>query len=151
MSNEWQIRLGVNCRDPNSNFVYPGVGPQAFFISQETTTPFGPYPGAIAISISGTDIDLSKFSRPGLVDMYNPELVTSGKYVEYGIYDPALLVFRPLGEVGPSERYLWKLSRNIGEEWSLIPTGTGTGPVNKTLRFKAYGGTVNMFIGIFER
>lgn len=108
----------------------------------------GPTPGLVSISTSGTDVDFSRLTYPGLVRFKS---LDATNYVDVGAYEPATGVFYPLFEVGPGESYVHKLSRNLGEQWGGTVTGTGTDAENNTIRMRANGAAVNMYVGAFER
>lgn len=126
---------------------YRGTGPQSFTADLEGTF-LGPFPGAVSVPLTGYDVSIPADVVPGMIEIWNQDATN---YIEYGIYEPASNVFYPVGEVGPGERYVWKLARNIGEEWASIGTGTGTSGENNRLRFRPNGAAVNVFIGIFAR
>lgn len=107
----------------------------------------GPTPGSVSVSVTGTDVNLSALAVPGgLCRVMNKDTTNR---VEYGIYDPQAGTFYPLGEILPGETYVLRLSRNIAEEFSGTVTGTGT-LANNSLRFKAYGGSVEVLVEAFD-
>lgn len=116
--------------------------PQTFNV--DVTGTKGPSPGAITVSTSGTDLDLSQLTTPGLCRISNQDATN---YVEFGIYDASSTRFFPLGEIGPGESYVLKLSRNVGEEY-YSTTGTDTG---NSIRFKANTAAVVVLVEAFEK
>src|SRR5690606_17839367 len=86
----------------------------------------GSTPGNQTIPVGGKSIDLSELTTPGFCRIMN---LDETNYVEFGTYDPDTDVFYPLLEIGPGESYIYKLSRNLNEEYSGTGTGT-TGPSN---------------------
>lgn len=97
----------------------------------------GPSPGAVTVARTGTTIDLSQLTTPGFCVIQN---LDATYMFEYGIFDPSINSFFPLGECGPGEVYTIKLSRNLLREYPSPGTGTGTtGEVNE-LRAKAEWG-----------
>ena len=105
----------------------------------------GPTPGAIDVSIEGTDIDLGELTTPGLCRLMN---LDDTNYVVYGIWDPEGARFYPLGELLPGETYVIRLARMIEEEYG---TGTGTvGADTNRLRMKADTATCNIVVEAFE-
>ncbi len=107
----------------------------------------GPTPGAFDVSVSGTDVDLSQFTTPGIAELAN---LSEDYHVEFGIYEPATGSFYPLGELLPGESYVFRFSRNVKEQFDGTVTGTGTWAENNTVRFKSYGGTATVYVGAFE-
>lgn len=110
----------------------------------------GPTPGAMLISVTGTDIDLSEIVTPGFVVVDNYD---DTNFFTLGIWDADTATFYPILEVGPGEYYPFKFSRLL-----LAQFGTGgnlgTGSIadsNQTLRAYADTAAVNGFIGVFER
>lgn len=104
--------------------------PGQFFVTM--TERSGPTPGQITVPLAGVDVDLSELETPGLCWIYN---LDSSNYVEYGIREPENSRFYPLGEIGPGEGYVIKLSRNIRQEYQ--GTGTGTSAPTNALHLKA--------------
>ncbi len=104
----------------------------------------GPSPGAVTVSTSGTDVSFSQLSTPGLCQLTN---LDSSNYFEYGIYEPGTSTFYPLGEVGPGESYVIKLSRNLLEEY----VGTGTSAATNTFRLKANGSSLDAVVEAYEK
>lgn len=104
----------------------------------------GPSPGAILVSTSGTDVDLSQLASYGLCAIRNDD---ADNYVEFGIWDGA--TFFPLGELLPGECFIIRLSRNLGNEYG-VGTGT-TGPGINTWRFKANTAACIVVIEAFQR
>lgn len=148
MAREQRITIGLNIRDTETEFQYRSPWPNSYFVDLTTSNPVGPSPGTIAVPAEGIDIDLSTFTTPGLCEVYNES--TSG-YVTIGIKDPETDVFYPFLEVGPLEKYVVKLSRDISEEHG---TGSGTGTVGgntNTMHAKSSTGTSYLFVGAFER
>lgn len=106
----------------------------------------GPSPGAIQVTIAGTDVDFSQLTTPGLCRIMN---LDPTNYVEYGIRDVASRKFYPLGEILPGETYVLRLSRNIQEEY-YPSTGTGTtGDIDK-FHIKANKAACNILVEAFE-
>lgn len=110
---------------------------------------FGPTPGAMAVATTGTDVDLSRLTVPGLCKIAN---LDTTNFIEYGIWDPEAAKFYPLGEIRPGEFYVLRLSRNLFDEFAGGPgTGTGTtGPATNTLRLRADNADCNAVVEAFE-
>lgn len=93
----------------------------------------GPTPGAINVSIHGTDVDLSQIVYAGgMCWIYNMDAVN---FLTFGMYSHELSKFLPLAEVLPGEFCRIRLSRILGDDYSGPGTGT-TRPPN-TLRLYA--------------
>ena len=107
----------------------------------------GPTPGLVAVTVSGVNVDLSALTAPGMCRIMNLDATS---WVEYGVYDPETTKFYPLGEVGPGETYVLRLSRHIGVE--LGPTGTGTsGPTTNRLRIKGLSAACDVVVEAFGK
>lgn len=106
----------------------------------------GPVPGAIEVTLAGVDVDLSELTTPGLCRIANQD---DANTFEYGVWDPEGNTFFPLGEVGPGESYVIKLSRLL--QWEL-GTGIGTsGPETNRLRLKSFTDvSINALVEAFE-
>src|ERR1017187_871711 len=134
MSNEAQIQLSLNItKSVGGNLNYRSY-PTMF--NADVNGAMGPTPGAIEVTTAGVDINFSQIATyPGLCLITNQDDLN---WVSYGIYDPTISRYFPLGEVLPGEFFLLRLSRELGEIFAP-GTGTGTGgPSNNTLRFKAH-------------
>jgi hypothetical protein len=106
----------------------------------------GPTPGSFTVSTSGTDVDLSKLTTPGLCRLVNMD---ASNYVVYGPYDPDTDMFYPIGEILPGEGYVLRLHRFFLRE----STGTGTmlGGYNAVLRMRAHTASVVVSVEAFEK
>lgn len=98
------------------------------YFTADVTGTKGPVPGALAISTSGTTIDLSELTTPALCRIQN---LDSTNYLEYGTYNAS--VWAPLGEILAGETYVIRLSRNLG-----------------TLRLQANSSTLTAVVEAFE-
>lgn len=112
----------------------------------------GPVPGALTVRTTGTVVDFSQLTIPGLCRIFNMD---TASYFEYGIYDPQTHVFYPLGEVMPGESYVIRLSRNLLEEYSPgfsgLGTGTGTTAATNQFMLKAFSANCNAVVEAFEK
>lgn len=106
----------------------------------------GPTPGAIAVSTAGTDVDLSELTTPGLCRIQN---LDTTNYVQVGIWEPDTSKYYPIMELLAGESYVFRLSRDVGEQYA--GTGTGTDTPNNTLRLKAFGAACNVVVEAFEK
>lgn len=104
----------------------------------------GPSPGAITVSVSGTDVDLSQLTRPGLCYLKN---LDSTNYVTVGMRDPDTGSFQPMLKLLPGEGFVLRLA---GELLSNELTGTGTATGNSTLRIRAYSASCVVLVEAFE-
>lgn len=116
-----EARLTVSLQITSGNLEYQSR-PTAF--QADVAGAKGPTPGAITASTSGTNVDLSQLTQPGLCRIMN---LDETNRVEVGVHDG--LLFHPLLELLPGESYVVRLSRNVGEEEDMPGTGT-TGDVN---------------------
>lgn len=109
----------------------------------------GPTPGAVLIATTGTEIDLSQLTQPGLCRLQN---LDDTNVVEVGIVDPQLSpsIFFPMIELLAGESYVVRLSRALKKEFGT-GTGTGqlTGATNK-LWARAYNQACVLLIEAFE-
>lgn len=150
MADEIRITSSLSIR--KDNLVYQSQ-PQSMVIDM-VGDPKGPSPGAIAISPTGTDVDLSEIDNPGMCWIQNLDQDEadggSGNYITFGIWDPELSRFYPIGELLPGEFYVLRLSRFIQEE---VGTGTGTvgGPASNRLRLYSNASAINARVEVFER
>lgn len=119
VADEASVRISLQIRAGLLNFQSQPTSFQA-----DVATGKGPCPGAFTATTSGTNVDLSQLTQPGLCRIMNLDPTNR---VEVGIHDGAL--FHPLMEILPGEFYLIRLSRNVGEEEDVPGTGT-SGDVN---------------------
>jgi hypothetical protein len=146
MANEATVRNGLSITNvTTAKFNYRS--PQQGF-SADVSGVIGPTPGGLTVSLSGTDIDLSKLTAlGGLVEIINYDLTNR---VEIGIYETATGTFYPFLELLAGESTVTRLSRNATEQFDGTVTGTGTFAENNTIRAKAYGAAVSIFFGAFD-
>ena len=113
------------------------------------STAKGPSPGAVQVTPNGTDVDLSKLTRPGYVRFMNQD---ANNYVEIGVFVLATSTFFPLFELQPGETYVMRFSRNLFEEVIGATTGTAAGTPFATVRLRAtYAhAAVNVLVEAFE-
>lgn len=140
-----QIRSSLQIQKTSGSVVTLDYGskPTAFDITVAGTK--GPVPGAITVTTAGVDVDFSELTTPGYCRLFNHDATN---FYEYGVWDPEGNTFYPLGEVGPGESYVIKLSRNLQEEFE---TGTGTSGANTNrLRLKADTASVEAVVEAFE-
>jgi hypothetical protein len=139
------ISLQINKSDSAGIINYRSYDTQ---FAADVNGALGPTPGAFIVSVYGTDVDLTELVQPGLCRVSNQDATN---YVEYGIYDPELDKFHPLGEILPGEFFILRLSRNLGWEYAGTGTGTGTtGAKTGTLRFIADTDSVVVLVEAFE-
>lgn len=113
--------------------------PSAFNFS--LTNAQGPTPGNLLIALApGTDVDLSKLlALGGYCFMINLDTVN---FVTYGIHDASNNTFYPLGELGPGEPYVIKLSRN------LLKDQVGTAPFASITTFRMIADTSPCYVRV---
>ena len=102
MANEAEIRHFIRVSKDNLEWQSPNTSFQA-----DIATGKGPIPGAITVTVAGTNLDFSQFSTPGFVRVAN---LDSTNYVEIGIY--ALTVFYPVIELLAGESYVFRWTRD---------------------------------------
>ena len=125
---------------------YTAAVPTSFSFDMVATNPNGPAPGSINVTLDGVDVDLSMFTTPGPVEMFNEDATN---YVTYGIRAADDNQFHPLGELLPGMPTRLVLSRNLFKEYP----GTGTGVAAAANRFhmKATGAPCKVFVGAWEK
>lgn len=151
MANEITVRSSITINKNNLQFRWPFQGS----FQDDLNSGKGPSPGYLDIPTTGRDIYFTELTNPSWCIFANLEN-DNGNYFEYGIYDVQTRIFFPLGEVGPGQVMVLKLSRNLMEEYSQ--SGTGTTEPQNYLRVRAgtpgpepsSGGTVKGFVGAFE-
>lgn len=140
MANEARVNSGLAIN--KGNLTYSAL-PTTFLADVSGTK--GPSPGALTVDATGEDVSFAELAQPGLCRLMNLE-ASGGSYVEWGIHDGSL--FHPVGEIGPGESYVIRLSRNLGEEHTEPGTGT-TGVVN-AFYLRAVSGTCVVLVEAFE-
>ena len=144
MADEATIRSGLQIlkRDSTTGITlmdYQGR-PQSFTADVDGTK--GPTPGAITVSaVSGTDIDLSELTTPGLCRLMNMD---ANNPIHVGRYDPDSQRFYPLIKLLPGETYVVRLSDLVEDEWS----GTGTGTTSTASTFRAYAENADSVLSV---
>ena len=144
MADEATIRSTLTIQKDNVKYQSQ---PQGFQADIAASPARGPSPGALIIPTSGRDISFTELTQPSLCYVQNLE-ADGGNFFELGIKDPQTNVFYPLLEFQAGEGFVFRLSRNLQEQYAGSGTGT-TGPENY-LRLKANGGSVNAKIEAFE-
>jgi len=135
MANEIKVTTSLNINNGNQQFRNT---PTSF--SADMTGTKGPSPGAVEVSPSGTDIDLSEIDTLGFCQLQN---LDATNYVTYGIYSPDSLDFYPLGELLAGEVAVFRLSRILDD-----PPGTSGA---RSLRFVADTAACDVIVNAFER
>jgi hypothetical protein len=143
MASEVTVQLSLTITKGNLQWRSPVTGFSADLVGSGK----GPTPGAITVSTTGTDVDLSQLTDPGWVHMHNLDLTN---YVRWGVYDPETDVFTPVGVLRPGKGALFELAPEFGSEFGPPATGTGTtGPTNR-LRMRADVASCDVQIFAFE-
>ena len=147
MSGEAKIQLSLQItKDDDAGIVNYRSYPTTF--DADVDGALGPTPGAIVVSIYGTDVEFSQLTVPGLCRLSNEDATN---YVTYGICDPETDKFYPLGELLPGEFYVLRLSRELGWEYAGSGTGTGTtGALTNKLCFVANTAACTVLVEAFE-
>lgn len=141
MSNEATVRTGIQIIVGGLTYRPPTVS-----FNVNVSAAKGPTPGLVVVPILGVDVDFSELTTPGLCRISNYDTTN---FVTYGIGDSVTNEFYPLGEIGPSESYVLKLSRNLGIDQDELTTGTGSG--TKTFRIMADTAPCNCSVEAFEK
>lgn len=125
MADEAQFRTGLTIRKTGagSQTVLDQRYSRAFNV--DVNNSFGPSPGAIRVTNSGTDVSFAEFTALGLTPdicvFSNLEENDDDNWFVVGRYDQVQKFFYPLFRVYPGEEYPLRLD-HVSEEW----TGTGT-------------------------
>jgi len=143
MANEAQINSSLTIRKLSGSIALIDYVSRPTAFSADVTGTKGPTPGAVTISTSGTDIDLTGLTTPGLVRLHNQDATN---YVEWGIRDASTGRFYPVGELLPGESYVFRFARSVGDEY-YSTTGTDTG---NSLHMKANTDSVVVLVEAFE-
>ena len=143
MANEASVRASLQIKKTNGSITQIEYNSQPSAFNATVTGTKGPTPGAVTVSTSGTNIDLTALTTPGLCRIMNQDATN---YVEVGVKDASSGIFYPLMELLPGESYIFRFSRNIGEEY-YSTTGTDTG---NSVHCKANTASVVVLIEAFE-
>jgi hypothetical protein len=143
VASEAQLRCGLSIRKGGVVLIN-----ESYTFSADVEGTFGPSPGGITVSASGTDIDFSKFTTPGLAlisNLEDPGSVTS--YLTLGTYDPTTDVFTPVSEIHSGETFPLRFARFVGRE----STGTGTLPgYDNKIQLRASSGVIRCSVKGFD-
>lgn len=147
MSGEAQMQVSLQItKDDTAGILNYRSYPTQF--TADVSGALGPTPGAFIASITGTDVDLTQLTVPGLCKITNQD---DTNYVTYGIHEESTNQFYPLGEVLAGEFYIFRLSRWLGLEWAEPGTGTGTAlGSNNKLMIRASTAPVVVLVEAFE-
>lgn len=124
MANE--ITVNCNLQVVNGSLQYQSR-PTSFNASQAVA--IGPAVGSKLIATTGTQIDLSTLTTPGMCRIQN---LDAANYVEYGLTDGTY--FYPLGEILPGETYVLRLYRRLGSREATPGTGSTAGTLHLMIR-----------------
>ena len=143
MADEASIMSGL--RINVDNLQYQSL-PQSF--SADVSVARGPSPGVVTVPTIGVTIDFSVLTQAGLCRIMN---LDETNYVEFGIKDPETNKFYPVGELLAGESYVFRLSRNVGEEQA----GTGsssatTGPDTNVFWMRADTASCDVVVEAFD-
>ena len=148
MANEARINSSLQIRKTSGTLTLLDYASRPSAFQATVTGTKGPSPGAVTAIRTGTVVSFAALTIPGFCRISSLDSDT-GNYVEYGIYDPQTDVFYPLGEVGPGESYIIKLSRNLLEEYA--GTGTGTTAATNSFMLKAFNASADCLVEAFEK
>lgn len=140
MANEATIRVSLTIKKGRLSYQ---SNPTAFTATLSGTK--GPTPGAIEVSVYGTEITFSELTQIGYCVMQN---LDEDNFVQWGLWEPATAVFYPVGELGPGELCLFKFSRYFKQEYTN--TGTGTTAPENSFMLKADTANCNCVVTAFE-
>jgi hypothetical protein len=143
VANEARITLSLIIRKTSGGSL--AYQPPAASFTADVNGNKGPTPGALTVTTTGVNVDLSGLTYKGFCRVSNIEDTTATTYVVLGPYDGTNYV--PMVEIGPGEVYVYKLYRYLGAEF----TGTGTNSDSNTLRLMSVGGSSNVVFEAFER
>lgn len=138
MANEASIQSGFNIVKKSGSITQINHNTLPSSFRATVTGTKGPTPGAIDVPTSGVEVDLSELTTPGFCRLHNQD---DTNYVTYGIIDIDGNTFHELGELGPGESYVLKLSRVIG---------TTVGTADEGLFLKADTATCSVLVEAFE-
>lgn len=144
MADEASVRSSLNIDKGNVSY---RSNPTRFLA--DVGVEAGPSPGKITVTQEGVDVDLSEVTTPGgFCWVQNQDTVSSStNFVEAGIWDGS--TFYPLMELLQGEAYVFRLARNLTEEYG---TGTGTtGASVNTFRLKSYNASVPVTVHAFSK
>lgn len=141
MADEITVRMSLQVVKDNLSY----QSQPSSFRADLVGTAAGPTPGAIIVPTAGYDVPFTGLSTPGWVRLLN---LDQTNFVQWGLYEIDIARFRPIGELGPGEQAVFKLSRNLQEEYSGSGTGT-TGPENY-FRLKADTAQCVVLVEAFE-
>ncbi len=144
MANEATITSSLVLKKGNVEY---RSAPSSF--KSDVTLEAGPSPGKITATIAGVDVDLTEVtSLGGLCRIQNQDTVTSSvNFLQVGMWDG--VSFYPMLELLQGETYIYRIARNLGQEFG---TGTGTtgSPIN-TLRLKTFNASIAVLVEIFNK
>jgi hypothetical protein len=143
MANEATVRTALQIRKTSGDVTLLEYNSQPSGFNATVTGTKGPVPGAVTVTTSGTNIDLTQLTTPGLCRIMNQDATN---YVEVGVKDASTGYFYPLMELLPGESYVFRFSRNVGEEY-YSTTGTDSG---NSIHCKANTASVVVLIEAFE-
>jgi hypothetical protein len=119
MTNEIRVQIGLQVRKGD---LFSVTQPSAFIADMAGS--MGETPGGLTVPLGGANVDLSHLTKlGGFIWMQNLDTVN---YIEWGVYDPLMGLYIPVGELLPGEFCLWRMSHFLGD-YSSPGTGTGTG------------------------
>lgn len=145
MSGEAQVRASLQILKKTGEVEQINYQSKPTVFKADVAGTKGPSPGAVTVTVEGTDVDFGELTTPALCRIQNQDATN---FLEYGVWDPEGDTFYPLGEILPGESYVLRLSRYLQQEFG---TGTGTtGAETNRLRLRADTASVNANVEAFE-
>lgn len=138
MANEASINSGFSIIKKSGSITQINHTTQPSSFRATVTGAKGPTPGAIDVTTSGIEVDLTELTTPGFCRLMNQDATN---FVTYGVIDIDGSTFHELGELGPGESYVLKLSRLIGKT---------VGTADEGLFLKADTATCVVLVEAFE-
>lgn len=145
MANEATITSSLQIKSPGTggrNALDYQSRPSTF--RANVTTPRGPTPGLVQALITGTDVSFAALTTPGLMRIAN---LDPTNFVRWGIYEPSINRFIPVGRLKPLESYVFRLDGTFGNEYGA---GTGTTGSGAVFRLKADTAACDVLCECFE-
>jgi hypothetical protein len=142
MANEITVQTSLSVSKGNNKFSKS----RRFQADVDAAVAKGPVPGAISVSVEGTDIDLTELQDPAWGVIEN---IGATYPILVGKWDPEALIFHDFCYLEPGQSFPLCLPPGFGGEY--VGTGTGTTAATGSLRIKGVGGPGVALAEFFER
>lgn len=139
MSLTARVVANLNILNANGQLIYQS---QPTSLTITPALDLGPTPGMISCSTAGTDINLSQLTTAGVCRIFNKDPTN---FVTVGMWDGTH--FHPLMEIRAGEFWIFRLSRELGNEYG---TGTSVTSAADTLRIKADTAACEVVVDAFN-